>query len=710
MPRSGRGGGARVSLWGGGRDLDPDQTRRASQASEGCGSVSPYFRLHQSLNRRMRPGGLELRLRCYRPHAEGIDELGSAADGGADVGLKARTEGQPVRNIAGEQKIDVPLGTQEASAQDMHCSRVISPEDNHNVNTAIATLETNQPLDWDELEALRQALAQHWAVSERVVIDGVATIQLTLSGDKRIDLSSVPAGKVAHLRVQVPPRTRALTIANLGPDSVVAITILDLPSNQHIETLKIDDCRGQVRVVSTVEGVRLVCTQPPPVEGCVEEVPPEEARSVVLESDAGLTVEESLTGTVLLLNGGTVWVGADIEHIAVVSGGLIDRAVGRGGRIRELMVAREVELAVGPDMPTIEKIVGSTQHVSPKMHRAVLALRLVAGVGQTSAEVLPVDEIRNVTIVVKSSPATLVRVKTVNQTEICGGLRLSLRDHATVAQSSFTVVPGTTGDIGPVLTSAPNAFLLDVSGTVSLGEVPGIHIASGKSGLAIDLDPSVDSASDPWKGAMMTNVILPKGLVGRQVLDRLDSTYQFTPAVTDLPGRDQTVIAWAFRKRKAKYAKDSTSQRLLYEDAEFMRELAALCREKGTPGSVATTVAWCAYRLRTLKAHGVEKVALSVYRALGYGERPLPAFLLWAVLALGLAGPVLALRGADFDWSGYNYFLTEAGRLALGPLAGLLKGGTLDGGDIVEVAARALTSVPLVTGSLAMRNYVKSER
>ena len=103
-------------------------------------------------------------------------------------------------------------------------------------------------------------------------------------------------------------------------------------------------------------------------------------------------------------------------------------------------------------------------------------------------------------------------------------------------------------------------------------------------------------------------------------------------------------------------------------------------------------------------------MALSAYRTLGYGERPLPAFLLWFLMSLTLAGPVLALEGAAFDWSGWDRLLTEAGRLALGPLSGLLKGGTLSGGDLAEVAARALTAIPLVTGSLALRNYVKSER
>lgn len=579
------------------------------------------------------------------------------------------------------------------------------------MNTAVATLEIVQPLDADEFEALRQDLSQNWAVSEMVEIDGVSTIKLILSGDAPINLASAPAGRVVHLSVQAKPRTQRLTFAGLGPDSVVALTILDLPSNQDIKTLSLDNCRGQIRVVSTVTGVRLVCTETPHVEGYVEEVPSEEARSVVLQRDAGLTVDDSLTGTVLVLDGGAVWVGADIEHLKVVGGGSIDQALAGGGPIRELTVASDTVLSVGPDMPTIEKIVGLTERLGAE-RRAVLGLRLIPGTGQVSADALPVDEIRNVAIAVDSRPATLSRVKSVTESEIRGGVHLNLREHGTVAQTSFVPVPGTTSDISirPVLTSASGTFLLDVSGTVSLGEAPGIHIAAGERGLAIDLHPSVESEADPWKGAMMTNVILPEGLVGRRVLDRLDSTYQFTPAVTSLPGRDQTVTARLRGKRKTKYGKDSNSQRQLYEDAEFMRELAALCRRKGTPGSVSTSVAWCAYRLRNIKARGVEKAALSVYRTLGYGERPLPAFLLWAVMSMVLAGPVLALRGADFDWSGYDHFLIEAGRLALGPLSGLLKGGTLSGGDLAEIAARALTAIPLVTGSLALRNYVKSER
>ena len=216
-----------------------------------------------------------------------------------------------------------------------------------------------------------------------------------------------------------------------------------------------------------------------------------------------------------------------------------------------------------------------------------------------------------------------------------------------------------------------------------------------------------------WDDTVLTSVRLPHGLDGRRILTLLGNAFHFTPDTTDLPGRDQTIWAWATRSREINYKKPENASRLL-GDAEFVRELTRVCRDKGAPGSVTTQVSWCAYRLRALKAKGVEWGALAIYRLLGYGERPVPAFALWVLLSFALAGPVLFANDHEFDWSkgGFGVFAAEVGRLLLGPLSALAKsGGTLNStGDFVEVAARTLTAIPLVTGAIALRNYVKSER
>lgn len=328
-----------------------------------------------------------------------------------------------------------------------------------------------------------------------------------------------------------------------------------------------------------------------------------------------------------------------------------------------------------------------------------------------SYEPIHVQHVVDVALGATLAPTHLVGIRMITAAEIHGHVSMRLDPRANVAHTTFVPTVGEDGEEQrPLLRAGDGSFLLNVEGSVDIGKAPGIHIAAGERGLAVHLDSSTSPDDKPWKGTMMTDVILPAGLVGRRVLDVLEGAYQFTPSVKKIPGRDQTLLARVLGRRQTRYTGDREVRRQLYEDAEFVRELSVLCRKKGTPGSVATTVGWCAYRLRHLKARGVERLALSVYRMLGYGERPLPALITWLCLSLALAGPVLAADGAKFDWTGVDLILSEAGRLALGPLAGLLRGGNLSGGDLAEIAARALTSIPLVTGALALRNYVKAER
>lgn len=599
-------------------------------------------------------------------------------------------------------------------------------------SSAIAAWKTQDVATEDELAELVPSLGGGYANAKVQEADGLAYIALTPSGPKSIDLSTMPPGKVVHLHVQVHFRVDRVKLAGLRAGSVVALTLVDLPSTQDVKTLELHDCSGQVRVTTTLRGVHLVRTSSEPVSASPDadraaagakaggasgknseedQVPVPDPGSVVLLKDVELTVAEPLTGTVLLLDGGSALLQDRVDHMLVVSSGEVDDLGGTGGnRIEQLGIAWDASLTMGPDLPQIGTIVGV------EGARPTLCLLARPRDRSRNTDAVRVAHIKDVTIAATDGMVTLGGVTTVTGASIRHDVHLRLAEHSTVAQTLF--VPASEDDESerPVLSAAQGAFLLDVSGAVSLAEAPGIHVAAGTSGLAVNLAASAGSG-DPWAGAMMTNIILPTGLVGRRVLDRLEGAYHFTPAVATLPGRDQTIyssVSTALSRRGGQDAttpaEDRAERRRLDEDAEFMRELSALCRKKGTPGSVATTVAWCAYRLRHLKSHGVERAALAVYRTLGYGERPLPAFGLWAALSLGLAGPVLAAGGAHFDPSGFGTYFTEVGRLALGPLAGLLRGGALNGGDLAEIAARAVISIPLVTGAIALRNYVKSER
>lgn len=599
------------------------------------------------------------------------------------------------------------------------------------VSTALETLAVKRAPVTEELAGLIADLGRSYAVPE-IQDDENRSIRLTMSGDKAIDLSRAPAGRVVHLQVQAQPGTRTLTLTGLGPGSVVTLSIPELPSNEKIELLKLTNCRGQLRLGSLVRGVHLVCadTDTDTEEEPREDQPGDEARSVVLLTDAAITVDEPFSKTMLILRGGTVWVGSSIEEVAIVEQGTIALDKSNSGPIQTLTVGGDSLLTLGPDRPLIGVIRGLVDPTGDQHRRPKLRLQPQPARGNVIAEEISVDSIENVVLAEATRPAALGRVKSVRECEIHGGVRLALREDATVSQTTF--VPDTDATVrNPVLSAAAGAFLLDVTGTVDLGTAPGIHISAGADALTIGIHSSIEEDSDPWRGAMMTNVKLPPGLVGRRMLDKLQGAYQLTPDVSELPGSDQTAVARLAsltrrtpptllarsprltrlaRTKRTDYATDADARRKLYEDAEFVRELASLSREKGTPGSVATRIAWCSYRLRNIKAHGVERAALNVYRLLGYGERPLPAFLLWAALSIALAGPVLIARGGHPEWCCFDRLLAEAGRLALGPLAGLLRGGTLSGGDIAEIAARTLTAIPLVTGALALRNYVKSER
>jgi hypothetical protein len=270
------------------------------------------------------------------------------------------------------------------------------------------------------------------------------------------------------------------------------------------------------------------------------------------------------------------------------------------------------------------------------------------------------------------------------------------------------------GDRGPVeLTLGEETVATDITGEIQLNDARHVNLTAGIDGVLFRAPLSGRNkaaagavAERPFEGLVISGARLPTGLEGRRILTMLADAYHFSPDVRGIPGHDQTVWAKLFQTQRTRYRRTDVA---LHEDAEYVRELARLSREKGAPGSVTTRIAWCAYRLRALKTVGTERLALAVYRLFGYGERPAPALALWLVLSLVLAGPVLwaGRYSPTWSWRGYGQTLLEASRLALGPLAGLSRSGNLTTSDVLELFARALISAPLVTGILALRNYVK---
>ena len=130
----------------------------------------------------------------------------------------------------------------------------------------------------------------------------------------------------------------------------------------------------------------------------------------------------------------------------------------------------------------------------------------------------------------------------------------------------------------------------------------------------------------------MVDVEVPVSLEGRQTIAALRAhAAHVTPVVnTSLPGSSQHEA----RRVPASLRQADRSQECLLR-AEYAQALADLASAKGAPASVHTDLAWRAYRMRNIIAPSrTERLALDIYRWVGYGERVLPALTCWAVFSL----------------------------------------------------------------------------
>jgi len=109
-----------------------------------------------------------------------------------------------------------------------------------------------------------------------------------------------------------------------------------------------------------------------------------------------------------------------------------------------------------------------------------------------------------------------------------------------------------------------------------------------------------------------------------------------------------------------------------------------------------------------------ERFILAAYRLIGYGERPMPAFILYFVVALLMAMLSLRDESLALTISGIKHFLTVVTGWLVSPLH--LLNLTEDKDSIVhfnqpwDTFARLLIAAPFATGLLALRKYVKDEK
>lgn len=292
------------------------------------------------------------------------------------------------------------------------------------------------------------------------------------------------------------------------------------------------------------------------------------------------------------------------------------------------------------------------------------------------------------------------------QGEITG---VTLTGRTDLSVGKYTSISGISAvGTGIKLRASEGAVLFGVSGRWTVSDLRSGQMHGSNDGFELlRLDPLKADGGRPigvLDGAMLTGFQVSPGLYGRTILAALETAYHVSPMLSDLPGL-KAEYRWSrrtFRKRSPDLF------RKLPEDAEFVDALARVSKSKGAPGAVRTKMSWCAYRLRHLNTQSFwERVVLFGYRLLGYGERPLPAFATWIVAALLLAllqqdiGLGWGLRSADMPGFGDDFF----GHL-FAPVSAVVR---TSAGDIEywEYVVRAIPAIPLITGSIALRNFVK---
>ncbi|MBB5790814.1 hypothetical protein HD601_005389 [Jiangella mangrovi] len=248
------------------------------------------------------------------------------------------------------------------------------------------------------------------------------------------------------------------------------------------------------------------------------------------------------------------------------------------------------------------------------------------------------------------------------------------------------------------LFAAPATVVTGLTGPWNLRRVEGSHVSGGLAGFELMSVAAADSGSraDTVRDAVVTGFSLASHTERRSAVAALESAHHIDPRIDRLPGAGRR-YRWP-RQLFLRRERDLVAR--LPEDAEFVDALARLARDKGAPGATRTKIAWCAYRLRHLSARSVwERLALTGYRLLGYGERPGPALLTWLVLAL--TATVLSAQVVGLGQSAFDEFLSYA----FGPAGVLFQSGGPDQPHPWQYLVRAIVAVPLVTGLIALRNF-----
>lgn len=268
----------------------------------------------------------------------------------------------------------------------------------------------------------------------------------------------------------------------------------------------------------------------------------------------------------------------------------------------------------------------------------------------------------------------------------------------------------------PRLRMCENAQLVDASGSVQIiaarhASIIGKESSEKSSGAnsGTMLNVTGVSKGEDLSGLSLSNFRVPLSITGLQILDALSGhAAQVSPSLhAGLPGLMPGTwrrIGW---RRTVSHEMAINSQ--------IATALASLAAEKAESGAVRTKLAWCAYRMRNISAAGrAERVLLSLYRGIGYGERPGPAMLTYVALAIMMAS--IALSGNEFvpTVDGLHLWIKAVGDWLIAPVHVLKLTGEAEPESYLpqpwDTLARLIIALPLATAALALRKYVKSER
>lgn len=277
----------------------------------------------------------------------------------------------------------------------------------------------------------------------------------------------------------------------------------------------------------------------------------------------------------------------------------------------------------------------------------------------------------------------------------------------------------------------------DLLELLSDGDSPGYAI------LAIEGDLS-ERHFDPFEGAVIRGVRVTDDAAGRRVLQQLSGAAVVEPVPVFRigefgfrwrPGRLNN--RWRpYPRRRTVYFPESFGGRRLYweplftrrpgwdwtavnvdnrrevEDAAvFAQEIAALAEARSSSGSIRTRAAWAAFRGRQLTTTSrAERVALALFRLVGYGQRPGPAFATWFVAAVTLAAPmaILAQSGPINHYSGAltNMLFAPASLLRL---VGDPSLSDSDWRGDLQILLRTMVAAPFLFATFAASRFLRAD-